>query len=501
MVVALDTPLNARQLEILQWVGAGCQAREWPDSTYKTVAIALQNRRLIAISKKGGTWSASVLDAGRHYLDHGTYPIGHLKPKRAAPSPSSTAIRDRQTRRPAARGPVPTPTLAPAADAEKDRVPAAPKLTPTRQLLQDITEAGGTLTRNVKDDKTQYAMLVSTINRRGMAPDGQRLIMDTGATYYDRIFHFDDLPEWKTMPPRDVVAAARIGRWHPVVAQIRDDRRATVFTVEVRTRALRILHAIATEAEARGHQVSAPAKNTPYGGGRNAHKETGQLVISIRSRRFFVSLHQRDDYTPHAPTPKELDEQRKWEWRRPPKWDTTPGKRLKLSIYGDVFHGWERQWDDSKTLKVRIEDHLADAMEMIEDVVGREEARRAAEQRALEEENRRREAAEQLIAGRHAENVRAEVLDRQLAAWQHTTALREYLAAMSARIDTVTDESARQAATAWLHWCQRHVDSRDPLHRPPAMPAIRSATWEERSALLRAIMAELAADPAAGGES
>ncbi|MGO4205375.1 hypothetical protein AB4Z09_27285 [Rhodococcus sp. TAF43] len=171
------------------------------------------------------------------------------------------------------------------------------------------------------------------------------------------------------------------------------------------------------------------------------------------------------------------------------------GKRLKLCLYGDVFHGWEKQWDDSKTLKVRIEDHLADAMEMIENAVDREEARKAAEQRAFEEKNRRREAAEQLIAGWHTENVRAEVLDRQLAAWQHATALRQYLAAMSVRIDTLADEPARQAATAWLHWCERHVDSCDPLHRTLAMPAIRSATWEEHSALLREIMAELAADP------
>ena len=75
-------------------------------------------------------------------------------------------------------------------------------------------------------------------------------------------------------------------------------------------------------------------------------------------------------------------------------------------------------------------------------------------------------------------------------------ALRQYLAAMSARIDTLTDEPARQAATEWLQWCQRHVDSRDPLHRPLAMPAIRSATWEEHSILLREIMAELASDAA-----
>ncbi|WP_458683593.1 hypothetical protein [Prescottella equi] len=32
-----ETPLNARQLKVLQLVGASCPVREWPDSTYKTV--------------------------------------------------------------------------------------------------------------------------------------------------------------------------------------------------------------------------------------------------------------------------------------------------------------------------------------------------------------------------------------------------------------------------------------------------------------------------------
>ncbi len=36
----------------------------WPNPTYKTVAIALQNRRLLTISKKGGLWRADLLDSG-----------------------------------------------------------------------------------------------------------------------------------------------------------------------------------------------------------------------------------------------------------------------------------------------------------------------------------------------------------------------------------------------------------------------------------------------------
>jgi hypothetical protein len=42
--------------------------------TYKTTAIALQNRRLVTVSKRGGVWRAEIVDAGRHYLTHGTYP-------------------------------------------------------------------------------------------------------------------------------------------------------------------------------------------------------------------------------------------------------------------------------------------------------------------------------------------------------------------------------------------------------------------------------------------
>ena len=496
-MVALDTPLNDRQLDVLTWVGEGCLARDWPNQAYKTVAIALQNRRLLTISKKGGQWRADLLDAGHHYLAHGTYPPGHLQPKkrsRTTPPPAAGGASSRPGRtdppgreRPAST-PRPTTPSAPSVAA-----PQPPKVIPSRQLLSDVIDAGGRLTRTLETGEVKkYPGLVLAINRGKMAPAGQRLVMEHGSNYYERVFFLEDLPVWTTTPPRQVVDAARIGRWHPVVAEIRDDARAKRFGIDVRTRALRILHTIATEADARGHQVSAPAKNEARGSGRYAHK-TGLLVITVRSYRFHIDLTQRDDYTPHTSTPEELEEQRKWEWRRPPRWDTAPGLRLQLTVAAENARLGEQKWSDSKTLRARIEDNLAEAMRIIETAADREDARKAAEQRAFEEKNRRREAAEQLVGARHAENVRAEVLDRQLEYWQHATELRRYIAAMAEHVDTLIDEQARAAATEWLHWCQRRVDDRNPLTGTLAMPPIRHPTWEERSALLNRIMAELAA--------
>jgi hypothetical protein len=40
---------------------------------YKTTAVALQNRKLAVVSKKGGVWRATLTDAGAYYLEHGTY--------------------------------------------------------------------------------------------------------------------------------------------------------------------------------------------------------------------------------------------------------------------------------------------------------------------------------------------------------------------------------------------------------------------------------------------
>jgi hypothetical protein len=49
--------------------------------------------------------------------------------------------------------------------------------------VKDIVDAGGILEIDTKDDQTSYCSLVGIINRRGMAPDSQQVIMVRGKSY------------------------------------------------------------------------------------------------------------------------------------------------------------------------------------------------------------------------------------------------------------------------------------------------------------------------------
>ena len=83
--MALDNPLNQRQLDVLNWINEGCPDGRWTDYTFKTTAQSLASRRLVTVSKRGGTWKAAILPAGTHYLATGVYPIGHWTRPRRTP--------------------------------------------------------------------------------------------------------------------------------------------------------------------------------------------------------------------------------------------------------------------------------------------------------------------------------------------------------------------------------------------------------------------------------
>ena len=88
-------PLSARQVEILRWVADGCPDGVWKDFTYKHTAYALAERGLVTVDRRRDSWSAQITAAGRHYLQHGTYPANERhtapetpqrpKPKRRLP--------------------------------------------------------------------------------------------------------------------------------------------------------------------------------------------------------------------------------------------------------------------------------------------------------------------------------------------------------------------------------------------------------------------------------
>ncbi|MBB6174276.1 excisionase family DNA binding protein [Nocardiopsis mwathae] len=95
-------PLSSWQLEVLKWISDGCPEGVMKGFTYKATAIALQGRRLVVVSKRRGSWSASVTDDGRYYLEHGTYP------QREGPASDEVESQDatvRAVRRTAAKKP------------------------------------------------------------------------------------------------------------------------------------------------------------------------------------------------------------------------------------------------------------------------------------------------------------------------------------------------------------------------------------------------------------
>lgn len=85
---------------------AARQTRRRRGTLPKTSAYALQGRGLATVDRRGGQWRAKITDAGRHYLEHGTYPSGGTlsrppaKPVSAPRRPASVIAPDSVSRCP-----------------------------------------------------------------------------------------------------------------------------------------------------------------------------------------------------------------------------------------------------------------------------------------------------------------------------------------------------------------------------------------------------------------
>jgi excisionase family DNA binding protein len=64
-------------MEVLRWIADGCPPGRWTGESHKHSARALESRGLVKITRPksaGRSWTATLTDTGRHYLDHGSYP-------------------------------------------------------------------------------------------------------------------------------------------------------------------------------------------------------------------------------------------------------------------------------------------------------------------------------------------------------------------------------------------------------------------------------------------
>jgi len=378
-------PVNARQLEVLRWVADGCPEGVMTDFSYKTTAVALRNRRLLKVSKRGG-WRAELTDDGRYYLAHGAYPDVP-----SGPAPPSCAKREEEPR--------------PQEPADAARVEDVPP------------SASGSPSIPVEQPK--------------------------------------------------IVVPESLRNPHPVIAELRDSKRDLDLTALVRGRALRVLHALAKEAEARGYTVEPVKKHRePYG--RVSYDSRDHLIINTGEVREGVRIVQLTDKTPHVLTAREIKEAESPWPRRPPKYDHTPNEYLRVEL--------DRAWNGSRhTWSEGPRGPIDRKLSAVLDEIGRRHER--AKERRLEAEAARVERERQWhVAHDRAhlllqEHHRAEVLYEQVHDWQRAGELREYVEAMREKATTLASGEEQEAAREWVEWASGFTDRLDPLNREIAMPA------------------------------
>lgn len=93
----MDRELNPNQLEVLRWA-VSAHSEPPPPGNWKASAVALKNRGLVTISRKGGQYRVTPTEAGRYFCEHGTLPPAPAKAP--APKLSKATSRLAQTSEP-----------------------------------------------------------------------------------------------------------------------------------------------------------------------------------------------------------------------------------------------------------------------------------------------------------------------------------------------------------------------------------------------------------------
>ncbi|MBC9729994.1 hypothetical protein [Streptomyces sp. TRM68367] len=143
-------------------------------------------------------------------------------------------------------------------------------------------------------------------------------------------------------------------------------------------RALRIMHALLTEAENRGHDVES---RTDLGHGEAVHT----VAIVIHGRAFPLALMERTTKVPHEPTPQEIRRQQRSPWTRPPTYDEKFDGRL--AIGAPAGSRFEHAYSYSDGARWTSESRLGRLLQKLEHLAAdaerqqREKELREAEQR------------------------------------------------------------------------------------------------------------------------
>ncbi len=217
--------LNEVQVGVLRWISDGCPDNGVDDISARISAGALRNRGLVRTSGRGPTWKATITAAGKEYLQQ--------------------------------------------VDGPKQPLPRQPNVSVTQQLVDEVAAAGGSLRVprkhwNVRDG-VDYEPLSAACRELRDGPLGkpsghggarvsaEELLIELVADEAAAKLRGDGEPLLALTP---VPVPARVTKYHRVAREFRDRTNLHEMSRKALPRALRIMHALAVEAERRGYGIA-----------------------------------------------------------------------------------------------------------------------------------------------------------------------------------------------------------------------------------------------------
>ncbi|MFD0076536.1 hypothetical protein ACFVIY_29300 [Streptomyces sp. NPDC127166] len=270
-----------------------------------------------------------------------------------------------------------------------------------------------------------------------------------------------EVPDEPDRPHRLVRATRKaLGRSKSATVDTREKRDVIPLHVsrELVDRALRIMHALLTEAQNRGHEVET---RTDLHRGEAVHK----LVVVIHGHALPLAVTERTSKMPHEPTPQEIRRQQHSPWTQIPKYDLEFNGRLEVGAPAGDWH--QRSYTYSDGARWALESRLGRLLRDPEGIAASAERQRQEEERRKAEQRRQWYAAVAQARERQVERHRAETLAEQVKAWRQADGIRAFCQAARARAE---DDSLPPVQSEWLEWTEAHAERIDPLSAPLRTP-------------------------------
>ncbi|MGI5523204.1 hypothetical protein ACQEUX_20055 [Micromonospora sp. CA-259024] len=462
-------PLKEHQLLLLRRIGDGDDLSGPDGVDQRLSARALQARRLVDVSRRGGVWRAQITDAGRFYLDNGIHPDhpDRLSAGRAAPRQRARTTVTATQGKPAPTQPRAGETTTAAGST---RSTTAATIEQARQLVERLQAEDGTLRVDSPDieERARYRRVIHAAKQHGLVPAGFHL-KHTGRAAGDLIIRLsnDDDPD-ETDWNRIRLNTRRVTTDPDLVFAVLATNPAGLEVTKASVpRALDLIRGLAAEARRRGHRV-----------GVNTKTKTPSVYLQVDKTRRKVRLIEEYDDIPHVPTEDEARQLRRNRWMVLPKTDRVASGRLRMEI---ARTGWDKKdtWTDEK--RTTLDKRLPRIIRDVEAGIAADEEAKLAAQRAHDEyvaeqerkraeERRRWQAAIDEARPQAAELLRKKAFRRAYDSWISANEIRAFCDALGQAAPEEPAESENR--NRWIEWARDVADRLDPTQGDRALAGI-----------------------------